>query len=338
MLCVAVCCCVLLLLALIVEVCCSVLQCVSVFRSVLLCVALCCHVSLRAAVRCSRAAAIIDSGSVCVCSNTHDNTLQHCATCCNKLQHTAAHCNTPHAHTATTSKGCHKKTHRLQHLQHTATRCNTLHQGCGAPPRHDVDADGEPCNTLQHTATYCNILQNTALHCNILQRIAMHCKALQYTATQYNTLQRTATGMCRAMGWLRLVGSLKLQVSFAEYRLLYRALLQKRPVILWSLLIVATPYRATMSMLMASPATHCNTLQYIATYCNSQQLTATHGNTLQHTAAHCNTLQQGCGALLRHDVEADGESFKSLSHAATCCSSLEHTTTYCNTRPHSATH
>jgi len=44
------------------------------------------------------------------------------------------------------------------------------------------------------------------------------------------------------MGWLRLVGSLKLQVSFAEYRLFYRALLQKRPVILRSLLIVATPY------------------------------------------------------------------------------------------------
>jgi len=44
------------------------------------------------------------------------------------------------------------------------------------------------------------------------------------------------------MGWLRLVGSLKLQVSFTEYRLFYRALLQKRPTILRSLLIVATPY------------------------------------------------------------------------------------------------
>ena len=31
------------------------------------------------------------------------------------------------------------------------------------------------------------------------------------------------------MGWLRLVGSFKLQVSFAECRLLYRSLLQKRP-------------------------------------------------------------------------------------------------------------
>ena len=43
------------------------------------------------------------------------------------------------------------------------------------------------------------------------------------------------------MGWLRWVGSLKLQVSFAEYSLFYRALLQKRPTILRCLLMVATP-------------------------------------------------------------------------------------------------
>jgi len=36
-------------------------------------------------------------------------------------------------------------------------------------------------------------------------------------------------------------GSLKSHFSFAEYRLFYRALLQKRPTILMSLLIVATP-------------------------------------------------------------------------------------------------
>ena len=46
----------------------------------------------------------------------------------------------------------------------------------------------------------------------------------------------------RAMGWLRSVGSIKLQVSFAEYRLFYRALLQKRPIIESILLTVATPY------------------------------------------------------------------------------------------------
>jgi len=47
------------------------------------------------------------------------------------------------------------------------------------------------------------------------------------------------------MGWLRLVGSLKSQVSFVEYSLFYRALLQKRTISFRSLLIVltvATPY------------------------------------------------------------------------------------------------
>ena len=41
------------------------------------------------------------------------------------------------------------------------------------------------------------------------------------------------------MGLLRSVGSLTLYVSFAEYSLFYRDLLQKRPIILRSLLIVA---------------------------------------------------------------------------------------------------
>jgi len=48
------------------------------------------------------------------------------------------------------------------------------------------------------------------------------------------------------MGWLRLVGSLKVEVSFSEYSLLNRALLQKRPIIVWSLLIQATPYELLM--------------------------------------------------------------------------------------------
>jgi len=45
-----------------------------------------------------------------------------------------------------------------------------------------------------------------------------------------------STSAC-TMGWLRLVGSLKLQVSFVEYHLFYRALWQKRPIILRSLLV-----------------------------------------------------------------------------------------------------
>ena len=47
---------------------------------------------------------------------------------------------------------------------------------------------------------------------------------------------RTSHSEHMDVGWLRLVGSLKSLVSFAEYCLFYRALLQKRPVILRSLL------------------------------------------------------------------------------------------------------
>jgi len=49
------------------------------------------------------------------------------------------------------------------------------------------------------------------------------------------------------MGWARVVGSLKIQVSIVEYRLFYRALLQKRPKILRRLLIEAHMTHAGIS-------------------------------------------------------------------------------------------
>jgi len=51
------------------------------------------------------------------------------------------------------------------------------------------------------------------------------------------------------MGWLRLVGSFKLQVSFAKEPYKRDDILQNRLIILISLLIVATPYvRVYMSV------------------------------------------------------------------------------------------
>ena len=50
------------------------------------------------------------------------------------------------------------------------------------------------------------------------------------------------TWVWAGMGWLQLVGSLKLYVCFAESRLFCTALLQKRPIIWRSLLVIATPY------------------------------------------------------------------------------------------------
>jgi len=58
------------------------------------------------------------------------------------------------------------------------------------------------------------------------------------------TTKLLASGMSAKflyMGWLRLVGSLKLFVSFAKEPYKRDYTLQKRPIILRSLLIVATP-------------------------------------------------------------------------------------------------
>ena len=204
---------------------------------------------------------------------THGNTLQHTSTCCNKLQHTATHCNKLQ-YTAT---HCNTLEHTATHcntLQHTATHCSRSNLQCTDEYLQVLQRTATQCNTMEDTATlvhtcrYGNTLQHTATQCKTLQHNAAHCSTLQHTATHVetfrscNTLQQTATHCNRLhptaiipktrcnklqrththMGWLRFVGSLKSQVSFAEYRLFYRALLQKRPIILRSLLIVATPY------------------------------------------------------------------------------------------------
>jgi len=74
----------------------------------------------------------------------------------------------------------------------------------------------------------------------ILRSLLVIAAPYQIYHVQLPNLLRLSYNSC--MGWLRVVGSLKFQVSFAEYRLFYRALLQKRPVILRSLLIVVAPY------------------------------------------------------------------------------------------------
>ena len=84
------------------------------------------------------------------------------------------------------------------------------------------------------------------------------------------------------MGWLRLVGSLKLQVSFAEYSLFYRALLKKRPIILRSLLIIATPQCGAVC---------CSVLQCAAVRCSVYQCVAMCCSVLQCVAVCCSVLQ-----------------------------------------------
>jgi len=59
------------------------------------------------------------------------------------------------------------------------------------------------------------------------------------------------------MGWLRSVGSMKLQVSFAEYCLFYRALLPEWTIVLSILLSKAIPYsRSGTDLTHVSCCTH----------------------------------------------------------------------------------
>ena len=69
------------------------------------------------------------------------------------------------------------------------------------------------------------------------------------------------------MGWLRLVGALKVQVSFAKEPYKRDDILQKKPIILRRLLIVATPYDArtcicvwSCVLCIAMCAVHCDVI------------------------------------------------------------------------------
>ena len=102
-----------------------------------------------------------------------------------------------------------------------------------------------------HTRTNIHTHTHTQTHTHAYTRACTH------THTHTRSLSGTpcrelSTGSFQkdmTMGWLRSVGSITLQVSFAEYCLFYRSLLQKRPIILSILLTVATPQEYQKGML-----------------------------------------------------------------------------------------
>ena len=130
-------------------------------------------------------------------------------------------------------------------LQCVATCCSVLQRFDGAPL----------LSTHMAVAVCCSVLQCVVVRCSVLQCllsthtvVAACCSALQCDAASILLSTHTAVTVCsnalqwHTMGWLRLVGSIQLLVSFAEYCLFYRTLLQKRPIILSILLTKATPY------------------------------------------------------------------------------------------------
>ena len=71
-----------------------------------------------------------------------------------------------------------------------------------------------------------------------LQCVAVTCHVFhRYLANELAVNQRLD------MGWLQSVGSIKFQVSFAEYRVFHRALVQNKHIISSILLTKATPYQ-----------------------------------------------------------------------------------------------
>jgi len=169
------------------------------------------------------------------------------ATCYNALRHAAMYCNT------------------LQALQHTAMHSST-------PPPRTQKRLRKPNNlpsslqTMLYIYTTSQTPQHTAMHCGTLQCTAAHCNALRHTAMRCSTLQCTLATRRRKCGsdwerattcprgpahiyhdtatnmrWLRLVGSLKIQASFAKKPCKSDYILQKRPIFWRSLLIIGTP-------------------------------------------------------------------------------------------------
>ena len=105
-----------------------------------------------------------------------------------------------------------------------------------------LDAQSKPiCKEALQKSEHCNTIQLTATHCNTRQHIAAH---LQHTLSVAQSLFSKVSSLLNAVygvGCLSLVASLKSYVSAADYRLFCRALLQKRPMFLGSLLIIASP-------------------------------------------------------------------------------------------------
>ena len=85
------------------------------------------------------------------------------------------------------------------------------------------------------------------------------------------------------MGWLWLVGSIKLQVSFAKEPYKRDDILQKRPIILRGLLIVATPYISASLMRYITHTLHTPNTHLCLMYVQPIPLGVTFSNAVTET-------------------------------------------------------
>ena len=83
------------------------------------------------------------------------------------------------------------------------------------------------------------------------------------------------TSLIFAIACLRLVASIKLSASFAEYSLFYRALLQKRPIILSTLLTEAKAYERRFVVMHKTEQVVCISNSRLLYICSIDDWTAT---------------------------------------------------------------
>jgi len=130
----------------------------------------------------------------------------------------------------------------------------------------------------------------------------------------------------------QMVSTESLYVSFAKEPYERDDILHKRPVILRSLLIVATPppilwilnahkwwirNRYTQMVSISHAEVCCSVLRC------AKCVAATHCNTLQHTATHCNTLQHTYQHITHFLQNPRGITAMSAVSLAVCCSVLQ---------------
>ena len=130
----------------------------------------------------------------------------------------------------------------VSHLQCIQQICHADIQGI-----HDVGRPQGPHMAMSQIALYVTYTQtcrscraySTCVAYKAVSRILVHiCRYVAYIGLICDTHD---PDIC-TMGWLRLVASIKLQVSFAKEPYTRDDILQKRPIILSILLTVATRY------------------------------------------------------------------------------------------------
>jgi len=169
------------------------------------------------------------------------------------------------------------------------------------------------------------------------------------------------------MGWLQLVGSIKLQVSFAKEPYKRDDILQKRPIILSILLTVATPYRIyciywytvaiTLTFanfvpskfasdnpglnvlrtgVIAESQAHTHTHTYTHTHAHTHIHTCTHTHTHTHTNTHSYTDTHTCKDQYKDQYTQTW--FQRAPDWCDCRQTNIHTHTHTHTRTHTQTH